>query len=560
MKATFYLIIGFLLLFATSSISSQEITSKNTNLQTGSVSIKCTPDLYELTSKWASEFSSLNPEVKINVSEADFGSTGFGTGGSLGFISGKATSAISNESNWKMVVGRDVVVAIMNTENPFSAEVNKRGIAQEQLAQMLINPQKRNWGAMLVNSLAEPVHIYIVNDETVKASLAKFINKSSIEFTGITVSNRDEVISAIQKDPYAIGFCALVNIMNESDQDLAGNMTLLPIDKNRNGTLDYMENIYTDLNTFQRGVWIGKYPKSLVSNVYAVSSAQPANENELEFLKWVISEGQQYMNANGYCELVGSESQAQLDKLTIASVNVSPVKDASQAGTVLLILAFVLVAGLVITAVVRNYRKQKNIAPDFNVSQTGFSEDTVILPNGLYFDKSHTWSFMEKDGNITVGVDDFLQHITGPVTRIEMKSPGETIRKGDVLFSIIQFGKQLNIYAPFSGIIKKQNVNLLSDSSVINSSPYEAGWVYRIEPSNWIKEVQLMDLSEKYRRWLGAEFIRLKEFMTAILRPESLESAHVVLQDGGELKEGVLGDFGPKVWEDFQTNFLDTFK
>ena len=69
-----------------------------------------------------------------------------------------------------------------------------------------------------------------------------------------------------------------------------------------------------------------------------------------------------------------------------------------------------------------------------------------------------------------------------------------------------------------------------------------------------------MDLSEKYRRWLGAEFIRLKEFMTAILKPDSLEYAHVVLQDGGELKEGILEDFGPKVWEDFQTNFLDTFK
>ncbi len=559
MKTTFFLIIGFLLLFASGSISSQEVTGKNTDLQTGSVSTMCTPDLYELTSKWASEFGSLHPEVKINVSEADYGSTGFGTGGSLGFISGKATTAIIDETNWKMVVGRDVVVAVMNSENPFSAEVNKQGISQEQLTQMLINPLNRNWGTMLVKSLAEPIHLYIVNDETVKAGLEKFINGKNIAFTGIIVGTRDEMVSAIQKDPYAIGFCSLLNI-TESDQNLAGNLKLLPIDKNGNGTLEYMENIYADLNTFQRGIWIGKYPKSLVSNVYAVSNVQPANENELEFLKWVITEGQLYMNANGYCELVGSESQSQLDKLTIASINVSPVKDASQAGIVLLIVALVLVAGWVTSAVVRNYRKQKNITPDFNISPTGFSEDTLVLPNGLYFDKSHTWSFMEKDGNITVGIDDFLQHITGPVSRIEMKSPGETIRKGDVLFSIIQFGKQLNIYAPFSGIIKKQNTALLSDSSAINSSPYEAGWVYRIEPSNWIKEVQLMDLSEKYRRWLGAEFTRLKEFMTAILRPESPEYAHIVLQDGGELKEGVLAEFGPKVWEDFQTNFLDTFK
>ena len=38
------------------------------------------------------------------------------------------------------------------------------------------------------------------------------------------------------------------------------------------------------------------------------------------------------------------------------------------------------------------------------------------------------------------------------------------------------------------------------------------------------------------------------------------EYAHVVLQDGGVIKEGVLSDFGPEVWEDFQSNFLDTYK
>jgi hypothetical protein len=60
--------------------------------------------------------------------------------------------------------------------------------------------------------------------------------------------------------------------------------------------------------------------------------------------------------------------------------------------------------------------------------------------------------------------------------------------------------------------------------------------------------------------WLGSEFTRLKDFLATTLKPDSLAYNYVVLQDGGTFKDGVLADFGPKVWEDFQTNFLDTFK
>ena len=46
---------------------------------------------------------------------------------------------------------------------------------------------------------------------------------------------------------------------------------LLPIDRNGNGLIDYNEKIYDDINDFSRGVWIGKYPKSLFSNIYSVA-------------------------------------------------------------------------------------------------------------------------------------------------------------------------------------------------------------------------------------------------------------------------------------------------
>ncbi len=141
-----------------------------------------------------------------------------------------------------------------------------------------------------------------------------------------------------------------------------------------------------------------------------------------------------------------------------------------------------------------------------------------------------------------------------------MISTGTKVKKGDHILSIIQNGKQLNLYSPVSGTIAGQNKVLESDAALINSSPYSAGWIYKIEPSNWIREAQLLFMAEKQKQFLKSEFARLKDFMAAIMTSDSEKYSQVILQDGGELKDGVLSDLGPEVWEDFQTKFIDPSK
>jgi len=530
MKTTLFLI-GIMLLFASGRVCSQEVAVKNATPQQGEITISSTPDLYGLTSKWASEFSSLNPGMKITVIKNEGSNADLTAGENLGFVSNKSQAAINNEANWKMVVGRDIVVPVVNTANPYLTELMQKGISPETFAQVFNNPDKQNWGAVIPEGLNTPMHIYVINDESVKEAVAKFLQSSQIPTEGIVIQTNDAFVTAVQNDPYAVGFCKVVNILGMDNEGLAGNLRFLPIDRNGNGTIDYMEDIYSDLNTLLRGVWIGKYPKTLYSNIYAQSKTQPASEAEIAFLSWVLTEGQQFMNTNGYCDLASSESQAQLAKITTEAIIVQPEEKSSNAGLFLLIAAMIITFGVIVSAGVRRYRKQAPV-PDFNESFTGFDEDAVIVPKGIYFDKSHTWAFMEKDGNVTIGIDDFLQHITGPITRVEMKNPGEKIKKGELLFTIVQSGKHLNLYAPVSGIINKQNEVLASDASKMNTSPYSDGWVYMIEPSNWFKEIQFMEMAEKYKKWISTEFSRIKDFLAATLKPDSLEYASEVLQNG----------------------------
>ncbi len=114
----------------------------------------------------------------------------------------------------------------------------------------------------------------------------------------------------------------------------------------------------------------------------------------------------------------------------------------------------------------------------------------------------------------------------------------------------------LILYAPVSGTIVEQNAALEINSSSLNSSPYRDGWIYRIEPSNWSRESQLLFMADKQREFIKKEFSRLKDFLMTALSAD-VKYAQVILQDGGEISDGVLSEMGPEVWEDFQTNFID---
>lgn len=186
-----------------------------------------------------------------------------------------------------------------------------------------------------------------------------------------------------------------------------------------------------------------------------------------------------------------------------------------------------------------------------------FDEQTVRIPKGIYFDKTHTWAFMNRNGKVEVGINDFLQNITGTPSRIEMKKTGDPVRKGDHLFTIIQDGKRLNIYSPVSGTVNAINEKLLNQPSLLNSAPYAEGWVYHIEPVNWFRETQFMLMADQTASWMKKEFSRLKDVLA---NAYALNKLSPIMQDGGTLKGHVLENAGPEVWEEFQTNFIDTIK
>jgi glycine cleavage system H protein len=185
------------------------------------------------------------------------------------------------------------------------------------------------------------------------------------------------------------------------------------------------------------------------------------------------------------------------------------------------------------------------------------SANILRIPLGLYYSKYHTWAFLEKSGNASVGFDDLLLHLTGEVKFRNMKKPGNFINKGEVIADIEQEGKLLQIYSPVSGRIMESNDLLRENPEVLNKDPYGEGWVYKIKPSDWVSETESYYLAEAAIAWSKSELDRFKDFLAGSMKRYNPETSFVVLQDGGELCDKPLSELPDEIWQDFQKSFLN---
>jgi glycine cleavage system H lipoate-binding protein/ABC-type phosphate transport system substrate-binding protein len=561
MKKTYTIITGLSLLFfyataignsptATSAVAQPKAPTENT------LTIMSAPELFDLATDWANEYGRLNPETKIAVNIHPAYETI--NDNALYFVTEGYSETNGSDNKWTMPVGREAVVLVMNAQNPMLEEINQQGISPEKLTQVFSSPENRNWESIISNGKNAPVNFYITNNTEVKKKAAVFIKTNPLEISEMTV---DEFISSVKKDLYAIGFCKLSDVLDAGSNELTTNVKLIPLDKNNNGRMDTFEKVYNNVDAFTRGVWIGKYPKALCGNVFVMAQSKPEETQALAFLSWILADGQQLLNPHGFSDLTSAVKRSNLVALVGNTSSSSEAGEANVAYSWPVIFLGIFGFGVIVFLVFRIFMKGKSGSDEESLTMvSGLDENSVLAPKGLYFDKTHTWAFMEKDGQVKIGVDDFLQHITGTLTRVRMKDAGEKIRKGEKILTIIRNGKQLNIYAPVSGVIKENNERLLSNSSLINSSPYTDGWVYLIEPKNWLREIQFLFPVKNYKEWLEDEFTRLKDFFSASLSSNTEVYEHIILQDGGEITDNVLADLGPEVWEDFQTSFIDTSK
>jgi len=184
------------------------------------------------------------------------------------------------------------------------------------------------------------------------------------------------------------------------------------------------------------------------------------------------------------------------------------------------------------------------------------SVNLLRIPQGVFYSKNHTWTYLEKSGVARIGLDDLLMHITGEVSVNYLKNPGEVVAKGDLVAQINQNGKSLDIFSPISGEVVGANPSLNGNREFLTADPYGKGWIYNIMPSNWVAEILTFYFGNNASEWFKKELVRYKDFLSRSMPAYSSETSLVTLQDGGELTDNSLAEMPLETWIHFQKEFL----
>ena len=104
-------------------------------------------------------------------------------------------------------------------------------------------------------------------------------------------------------------------------------------------------------------------------------------------------------------------------------------------------------------------------------------------PAELVYAASHEW-VKKTDDVIEVGISDFAQAALGDVVYVELPEVGQTVTATEECCAVESVKAASDIYAPVSGEIIAVNDALNDEPELLNESPYEGGWMFRIKASN----------------------------------------------------------------------------
>jgi len=114
------------------------------------------------------------------------------------------------------------------------------------------------------------------------------------------------------------------------------------------------------------------------------------------------------------------------------------------------------------------------------------------FPNELKYQATHEWVKIEGDV-ATVGISAHAQDQLGEIVFVELPSVGDALEKGAVGANVESSKAVGEVVSPFTGEVTAINESLEDEPEVINGSPYEKGWIYKMKISNASEADGLLD-------------------------------------------------------------------
>lgn len=218
---------------------------------------------------------------------------------------------------------------------------------------------------------------------------------------------------------------------------------------------------------------------------------------------------------------------------------------------ILTIVVCVGIDGIVQLRKAKKERASLNLA-DQLVPAEAFAK--LSAPANIFLDSGHTWVEVKPSGAATIGLDGFAQKLIGRIDDVMLPEVGKEIKRGDVLFAVKQDNHRAAFASPVDGVVTSVDQELPWHPEMIQSDPYNEGWVCSVMPRNLAKNLKQLVTAEEAKGWLKSEVQRFQEFFAA----QTLDGMQLgqVMQDGGQLMGGVLEFANDGTWKQFNEMFL----
>ncbi len=289
----------------------------NSNLK-GTITASGAFALYPMVVKWGEEFSKANPGAQFDISA---GGAGKGMADALagavdiGMVSRDITKEEEGKGAWWVAVTKDAVLPMVNAQNPVLADLLAKGVTKEQFEKIWITGEITTWGQLVGKpEVTDAINVYTRSDAAgAPETWAKYLGKKQENLKGIAVFGDPGLLDAVIKDKLGIGFNNLAYAFDNATGQLVPGAVAIPVDANGDGTADDSERLETKREAVD-AVATGKYPSPPARALNLVTKDAPS-PLVAAFVKWVLTDGQKYVDEAGYVTLPADVLQAGLGKV-----------------------------------------------------------------------------------------------------------------------------------------------------------------------------------------------------------------------------------------------------
>ncbi|MEU5899361.1 MULTISPECIES: glycine cleavage system protein GcvH [Streptomyces] len=104
-------------------------------------------------------------------------------------------------------------------------------------------------------------------------------------------------------------------------------------------------------------------------------------------------------------------------------------------------------------------------------------------PQQLRYSKEHEWLSATEDGVATVGITEHAANALGDVVFAQLPEVGDTVTAGESCGELESTKSVSDLYAPVTGEVVAANQDVVDDPSLVNSAPFEGGWLFKVRIS-----------------------------------------------------------------------------